>query len=102
RRHTSFSRDWSSDVCSSDLVCVPERSGAGADERMELRVHFAFSGHLFGARKKEQDTQFHPLICAGSTAFWDAYLRGNAAAKEWQIGRAACREREQVHARACV
>src|SRR5690606_39552551 len=26
RRHTSFSRDWSSDVCSSDL---PEPTGAG-------------------------------------------------------------------------
>src|SRR5690606_40620907 len=23
RRHTRFSRDWSSDVCSSDLVAVP-------------------------------------------------------------------------------
>src|SRR5690606_39817202 len=22
RRHTSFSRDWSSDVCSSDLLCL--------------------------------------------------------------------------------
>src|SRR5690606_40117498 len=26
RRHTRFSRDWSSDVCSSDLA--PEKSGA--------------------------------------------------------------------------
>src|SRR5690606_40402273 len=24
RRHTSFSRDWSSDVCSSDLIVVDE------------------------------------------------------------------------------
>src|SRR5690606_39346976 len=24
RRHTSFSRDWSSDVCSSDLAAAPE------------------------------------------------------------------------------
>src|SRR5436309_14393286 len=24
RRHTRFSRDWSSDVCSSDLVAYPE------------------------------------------------------------------------------
>src|SRR5690606_41627428 len=24
RRHTRFSRDWSSDVCSSDLPAVPE------------------------------------------------------------------------------
>src|SRR5690606_37721487 len=23
-RHTRFSRDWSSDVCSSDLPCAPE------------------------------------------------------------------------------
>src|SRR5690606_39548395 len=27
RRHTRFSRDWSSDVCSSDLVCVVHRGG---------------------------------------------------------------------------
>src|SRR5690606_40412537 len=26
RRHTRFSRDWSSDVCSSDLLEVPEQS----------------------------------------------------------------------------
>src|SRR5690606_40267395 len=25
RRHTRFSRDWSSDVCSSDLTCVKYR-----------------------------------------------------------------------------
>src|SRR5690606_41117591 len=27
RRHTRFSRDWSSDVCSSDLLPVPSASG---------------------------------------------------------------------------
>src|SRR5690606_40276419 len=37
RRHTRFSRDWSSDVCSSDL-CLPglqrgRRRGAGAGRR---------------------------------------------------------------------
>src|SRR5690606_40821623 len=30
RRHTRFSRDWSSDVCSSDLVLV---AGAGVPDR---------------------------------------------------------------------
>src|SRR5690606_8014479 len=25
RRHTRFSRDWSSDVCSSDLTCPPSQ-----------------------------------------------------------------------------
>src|SRR5690606_40783569 len=28
RRHTSFSRDWSSDVCSSDLLATAEWIGA--------------------------------------------------------------------------
>src|SRR5690606_40946334 len=36
RRHTSFSRDWSSDVCSSDLRLNELRLG-GLDERGELR-----------------------------------------------------------------
>src|SRR5690606_40055320 len=30
RRHTRFSRDWSSDVCSSDLLAVAELRTAGA------------------------------------------------------------------------
>src|SRR5690606_41042531 len=45
RRHTSFSRDWSSDVCSSDLP-----SGAGSlrgrtvDRPLVLTVHLAAGG----------------------------------------------------------
>src|SRR5690606_16800852 len=30
RRHTRFSRDWSSDVCSSDLVCMGQAASAAA------------------------------------------------------------------------
>src|SRR5690606_40257468 len=30
RRHTSFSRDWSSDVCSSDLFVVPALAATAA------------------------------------------------------------------------
>src|SRR5690606_40654451 len=32
RRHTRFSRDWSSDVCSSDL------EGGGSDDELERRL----------------------------------------------------------------
>src|SRR5690606_40724439 len=32
RRHTRFSRDWSSDVCSSDLFPTPEHVVAAAAE----------------------------------------------------------------------
>src|SRR5690606_39990213 len=39
RRHTRFSRDWSSDVCSSDLVPVTEpRRAGGTAARMALFV----------------------------------------------------------------
>ncbi|MCX6854796.1 MAG: hypothetical protein NTV80_07810 [Verrucomicrobia bacterium] len=50
--------------------------------------HFIFSGHegLPGAtERKEQDAIFHRLICASTTAFWDAYLKGNMAAKKWLL-----------------
>src|SRR5690606_39737481 len=37
RRHTSFSRDWSSDVCSSDLrIEVEERFDIAAHQRSSL------------------------------------------------------------------
>jgi len=42
--------------------------------------HMTFSGHII---KHASDAEFQPLILAGSTAFWDAYLKGNAAAKTW-------------------
>src|SRR5690606_40877199 len=55
RRHTSFSRDWSSDVCSSDLIAADElllelerieltldeaarRAGQGCDPEFERRL----------------------------------------------------------------
>jgi hypothetical protein len=44
--------------------------------------HMIFSGRgrLAGG---EKDARFQELICESSTAFWDAYLRGNAPAKSW-------------------
>jgi predicted dienelactone hydrolase len=44
--------------------------------------HMVFSGHLAEARR-EKDPLFHDLILQGTTAFWDAYLKGDAAAKAW-------------------
>src|SRR5690606_40141439 len=36
RRHTSFSRDWSSDVCSSDLGATVAFVNADTEERVPL------------------------------------------------------------------
>ncbi len=44
--------------------------------------HAIFSG---GRRllPNAKDAEFQKMICDGSTAFWDAYLRGEARAKAW-------------------
>ncbi len=50
--------------------------------------HFIFSGRVGlpgAAERKAQDALFQKLICASTTAFWDAYLKGNAAAKKWLL-----------------
>src|SRR5690606_40409930 len=78
RRHTSFSRDWSSDVCSSDLACETEQWLAGecrnygGDECS--REQLAFNGDV-------DDTD----------AFRDHPTEGSED-KRSEIGRAPCRE----------
>jgi predicted dienelactone hydrolase len=46
--------------------------------------HMVFSGReRADEAASRQDDAFHRLICAGSTAFWDAWLRGDASAHAW-------------------
>lgn len=52
------------------------------------RSLFATPGILAGGlarlrQVRERDELFHRLIGAASTAFWEAYLRGDAKAKKW-------------------
>src|SRR5690606_40894990 len=75
RRHTRFSRDWSSDVCSSDLGTLPvarlsiDRSGIGMNLAENLSRDFPqVVGENFTNESKER---------------WAT-----------EIGRASCRERE--------
>jgi len=49
---------------------------------LEGADHMVFSGHLVGSFGQE-DARYHAVILAGSTAFWDATLRGNRAAGDW-------------------
>jgi predicted dienelactone hydrolase len=64
----------------------------GADQYLvtfEGGDHMVFSGRRLqgeaGAERAEQDARFHSLILQGTTAFWDAYLKGNAEAKAWLV-----------------
>jgi predicted dienelactone hydrolase len=45
--------------------------------------HMVFSGMTRNAARVEKDALIHGVIKDSSLAFWDAYLRGDAAAKAW-------------------
>jgi predicted dienelactone hydrolase len=45
--------------------------------------HMIFSGRFVPGRKQQRDALFQDLIRQGTTAFWDAYLKGDAKAKSW-------------------
>src|SRR5690606_39348509 len=76
RRHTRFSRDWSSDVCSSDLR-VTRRTGALSYARQGIGVLLIALVLI----------PFYRLLEGRETG-----LAGRATIG--QIGRASCRERE--------
>jgi predicted dienelactone hydrolase len=48
--------------------------------------HFAFTDRADFGNENERNPNHHRVILALSTAFWDAYLRGDAAAKDWLTG----------------
>src|SRR5699024_11512218 len=79
RRHTRSKRDWSSDVCSSDLR--PTRIGGGAaDHEGESEVDLERRALLFLE-------QFQPAGLGGQI------LLEAAQFGDVEIGRASCRER---------
>src|SRR5687768_18177703 len=83
RRHTRCSRDWSSDVCSSDLQ---QRSGPGKQLR---RVHCGDVAKSKRLVRRETRSHSHHFR-----------IRDNAwthpATRLQKIGRASCRERGVV------
>src|SRR5690606_40878369 len=82
RRHTRFSRDWSSDVCSSDLVVFAFiiSTIAGRGTRFEEKNWFRILIFFFTlAASLLLATLVHPNL--------------NLSALGEEIGRASCRER---------
>src|SRR5690606_40948499 len=77
RRHTSFSRDWSSDVCSSDL--------GDPDVRRQAEAIPSFLFNLFAAAAEVPTARVIITLATGQDAF------GKETTEE--IGRASCRER---------
>src|SRR5207249_8076948 len=93
RRHTRSKRDWSSDVCSSDLA-------QGWDEHVgESRL---------AAFREAEKAALHAIEQADRGGAWDEVRRtlfglteSGAALISWraehgEIGRASCRERVEI------
>src|SRR5690606_40036179 len=91
RRHTRFSRDWSSDVCSSDL-------GLGFDLADAFGGDTVFGGELMQRRAAilDQPATAHDVTAAVVEAFQRIAQPFVAQARLFQIGRASCRERVQM------
>src|SRR5207302_2377701 len=96
RRHTRFSRDWSSDVCSSDLFAILAASALGAALAATPITHSpAVSRTAQSARKvlwTASSIRGADMAAPRAGSINDPAF-GPAAG---QIGRASCRERACV------
>src|SRR5690606_40430498 len=92
RRHTRFSRDWSSDVCSSDLGGAPEEASDTAPVETESVV---IDGSAVVIDPTGGDAQA-VADALSAPAEENAAAADEATPEETQIGRAACRERGWV------
>src|SRR5690606_40166328 len=93
RRHTRFSRDWSSDVCSSDLVRqflapVGQQFGAGQAGDGEDG-----HGQRQGGKQRQGGGRATTEAPNRQAACDTPAIGGTIHGAQYQIGRASCRER---------
>src|SRR5690606_39831383 len=95
RRHTRFSRDWSSDVCSSDLFNYerdhPHRYDLELDDLTWADIVSALVRHGIGTALAYIDHD-NEVICHPNT---NAEVEGKGLIV-LEIGRASCRERVEI------
>src|SRR4051794_41629357 len=91
RRHTRWTGDWSSDVCSSDLRRAADSSSSSCCRPVKLmpREHLRYRAINFTGRQHELEE----LSAALRAARAQGAALSLVSLKE--IGRASCREREE-------
>lgn len=79
------------DTSPQDRLAVYPALPAGGKYELVLdgAEHSAFSERGLPGDRKSRNPNHHRAILALSTAFWDAWLRGDAAAKAWLDGEGA-------------
>src|SRR5690606_39752942 len=90
RRHTRFSRDWSSDVCSSDLRGKSRKITPEMEDRIREKIEqFPRAKASVLYDELVDDGVFSPATVSLTTFY--RYLSARP-----EIGRASCRERAQT------
>src|SRR5439155_5665704 len=90
RRHTRWPRDWSSDVCSSDLQpYTPSRSDANAKGDLPLLEAPTIGGNTYAFTVQT----IQPQIRANLALLAPAGAVATERKAITEIGRASCRER---------
>src|SRR5690606_40833899 len=98
RRHTSFSRDWSSDVCSSDLDLVATVVEGGT--RRGYFYNIGQSAFVAADGTSRSDAALRGLArTAGQEVTYTCTPPGSGRRIADQIGRASCRERVSMRER---
>src|SRR5699024_11955809 len=90
RRHTRSKRDWSSDVCSSDLVIYYLFYMADVKEKTNDRYLIPVENGVFNIKSRKLEP-FNPDYVF-TTKISTRYVE---SPKNPEIGRASCREREK-------
>src|SRR5690625_7872433 len=92
RRHTRWPRDWSSDVCSSDLFEAYAMIVRGFVEPISRELTMEYAIEQIGrASCRERVESWEGVGCLRSRTAWRA-RRVEAQRKEW-VGRVACGRR---------
>src|SRR5206468_8579523 len=93
RRHTRSDRDWSSDVCSSDLRALTGNCGSSTTIRnCQLAPALGIVPNVMSAS----------VTCSNDGSYFSASTASVNPVLPSEIGRASCRERGDVSERASV
>src|SRR5207253_5964245 len=90
RRHTRWPRDWSSDVCSSDLAAPRFSTSYTA---IQNRPGLLIETHMLKDYKTRVDATYRMLESTIALAGNDLPALHRAVTAADEIGRASCRER---------
>src|SRR5690625_7593074 len=96
RRHTRWPRDWSSDVCSSDLVTVFAGPGRSLFGRAGL-LPFSSSQHVDLQRRRADgaSSSAHSWLSSAQSSPSDSRSEERRVGKEWRSRRGAARDKKR-------